>query len=220
MPSINPQGGPDGEGVFATYIGVDTTSIQATVTLGSSAIAVYLLGCMLARIFTGLEAILVQVKLVKMQKVWIFKKQQDNLYSYKLCAAISVSQQDISRSDLASWDASAQAWLQSADQAKASQHKKTMLILSNVGLPVNNKVDTYKSVIKAQTAALEAMDNLVKGIQQTVYDRAAFLAILSWHLYPDIAIFGSSTESYKEVKLKDPIFGSLALLTLRFLEHV
>lgn len=87
--------------------------------------------------------------------------------------------QDISRAELANWDASARAWLQSADQAKELQHKKTTLILNDASLLVNNESEPYVSVMKAWTAALEAMNNLIIGIPQRVQDGSALLAISS-----------------------------------------
>jgi hypothetical protein len=100
MPSINPREGPEADGIFANHIGADTASIWAAVTSGSAAIAVHLLGCMLARIFTGLEAISVWVELVQRQKESIRAKHGKNLYSDEHSAALTAAKQDISRTDL------------------------------------------------------------------------------------------------------------------------
>lgn len=51
--------------MFASHLGADSTSIWAAVTSGPGAIAVHLLACMLARLFTDLEAISVWVELVE-----------------------------------------------------------------------------------------------------------------------------------------------------------
>jgi hypothetical protein len=211
IPSINPRESPDKAGIFGSHVGADTTSIWAAVTSGSAAIAVHLLGCMLARTFTSPEAISVWVELVQKQKQRIRNQQESQLYSQEHRAALSAAHQEIPRSDLANWDASARAWLQSADEAKAFQHKQTMLILNNASVPVNTESDTYSSVIKAWTVALEAMNNLVKGMPQRVQDGAALLAISSWHLYPDMIVYGGPCV---EVKQKDPLFNQAALLTL------
>jgi hypothetical protein len=213
IPAINPTQTSDRGGIFANHIGADTTSIWAAVTSGSSAIAVHLLGCMLARIFTGPEAISVWVEIIQRRKDLIRGKQESSLYSNENGPAIVAAKQDISRENLACWDASARAWLQSADQAKEFQHKQAMLILSNASVPVNHECETYTSVTKAWIAALEAMNSLVKGIPQRVQDGVALLAISSWHLYPNMVVFGKS-----HVQMKDPIFESSALLTLG-LEH-
>lgn len=213
MPSINPQ---HNEGIFASHVGADTASIWAAATSGSSAISAHLLACMLARMFTGPEAISVWVEIVQKRKESISIKQAESLYSHEHQADCAAARQEISRAELASWDASARAWLQSADEAKALQQKQTMLILDNASIPVNNESDTYSSVIKAWTAALEAMNNLVRGMPQTVQDGAALLAISSWHLYPDMVVYGGPVV---EVKQKDPIFKPAALLTLG-LQHL
>lgn len=210
-PHINPRGGSSREGIFASHIGADTTSLWAAATSGSAAIAVHLLACMLARIFTGPEAISLWVELVKQQKQRINTGQDKHLYSHEHRSANAAAQQEISRTDLANWDSSARAWLLSADEARCFNHKQTMLILNNANMPVNNEPEPYKSVMKAWVVALEAMDNLVRGLPQRVQDGAALLAISSWHLYPDMLIYG---DACVEVKQKDPIFSSTALLTL------
>ncbi|PQE07534.1 hypothetical protein CJF30_00007275 [Rutstroemia sp. NJR-2017a BBW] len=209
--SMNPTDTSSGAGIFASYYGADSTSIWAAVTSGSAAIAAHLLGCMLARSFSGPEAVTIWVELVQKQKEHIHSKQKKGLYSHEHISEMVAAQQDISRDDISSWDASARAWLQSADQAKPLQHTQTMLILNNAGIPVNNTADIYRSVMKAWTAALEAMNSLVKGMPQRVQDGAALLAFSSWHLYPDMVVYG---DTCVEVKQKDPIFATTALLTL------
>lgn len=86
-----------------------------------------------------------------------------------------------------------------------------MLILNNASIPISNEPDTYKSVMKAWTTALRAMENLVNGMPQQVQDGAALLGISSWHMYPDILLFG---ETAVDVKQKDDIFENTAVLTL------
>lgn len=216
MPAINPRDGFANGSMFASHIGAETTSIWAAATSGSAAIAVHLLGCMLARMFQGPEAISIWVELVKKQKETIRNKQGSGLYCHEQLPSRSAAQQDMTRAELSSWDASARAWLQSADQAKLLQHKQTMLILENASVPVNSEHDTYTSVMKAWAAALEAMNNLVKGVSQRVQDGAALLAISSWHLYPDMGVFGTSCV---KVVQNDPLFTRTALLTLG-LQHV
>ncbi|CZR54860.1 uncharacterized protein PAC_04744 [Phialocephala subalpina] len=216
MPSINPRDGSKKDGIFASHVGADTATIWAAATSGSAAISAHLLGCMLARIFTGPEAVSIWVELVQRRKEWIHDQHENKLYSHESRAANLAAQQDISRAELASWDASARAWLQSADQAKEFQHKQTMLILNNASVPISNECEIYASVTKAWAAALEAMNSLVNGIPQRVQDGVALLAISSWHLYPDMIIFAPSRV---DVKMKDPIFESSALLTLG-LEHL
>ncbi|KAF8850687.1 hypothetical protein BDZ45DRAFT_185766 [Acephala macrosclerotiorum] len=215
IPSINPRDGLDRGGFFANHVGAETTSIWAAVTSGSAAIAVHLLGCMLARMFPSSEAISIWTELVQKQKAAIIEAEKDVMYAEEQYSSMSATRQEIARAELASWDASARAWLQSADQAKELQHKQTMLIIENTSLPVNNNHNTHASVLKAWTSALQAMDNLLAGIPQRVQDGAILLAISSWHLYPDMAVYGASCV---EAKQKDSLFDPAALLTVG-LEH-
>lgn len=166
---------------------------------------------MLARIFTSSEATSVWVEIVEKQKEHIIKERDGDLFSERHESFILAAKQEISRIDLANWDASARAWVQSADQAKARQHKQMMLILNNARIPVNSEPTTYKSVMRAWITALNAMESLIRGMPQQVQDSAALLGISSWHLYPDILLFGDATV---DVKQKDPIFDGTAVLIL------
>jgi hypothetical protein len=210
MPTVNPKSS-DRDNIFAGQIGLDAASIWAAATSGAGAIAVHLLACMLSRMFTSSEATSVWVELVEKQKEKIFKERDEDLYSEKYNGPMVAAQQEIPRNDLANWDASARAWLQSADQAKEREHKQMMLILNNASIPINNELNTYSSVMKAWTTTLRAMESLLKGMPQQVQDGAALLGISSWHMYPDILLFGDTTV---EVKQKDPLFEDTAVLTL------
>ncbi|KAL3422791.1 hypothetical protein PVAG01_04538 [Phlyctema vagabunda] len=210
LPSVNPQPSLK-ESLFAHQIGVDATSIWAAATSGEAAIAVHLLACMLARIFTGPEAVSVWVELVSKQKKHIGQMSQEAMYASKYEKAATASLQEISRTELADWDASARAWLQSADQAKTLQHNQLKVILNGVNIPINNVPDMYDSVIKAWTAALKGMDNLLRGMPQRVSDGAALLGMSSWHMYPDMSVLGAATT---HVQQRDALFSKTAILTL------
>jgi hypothetical protein len=210
IPTINPRPS-EKDGIFANQIGADATSIWAAVTSGEGAIATHLLACMLSRIFSSSEATSIWVELVSKRKEQICRESSDAMYAYKHDADILAAKQDLARMDLGNWDASARAWVQSADQAKALQHKQLMLILQNAGIPVNNESDTYTSVTKAWTAALQAMENLLQGIPQRVPDGAVLLGLSAWHMYPDMIVLGATTQ---DVRQKDPLFLDTAILTL------
>lgn len=197
--------------IFASYAGADSTSIWAAATSGSAAIAAHLLACMLARMFTGPEATSIWVELVQSHKERMRRKSKDGMFPQEHNMAEVAAQQEITRIDLSQWDASARAWLESADHVKLKQHKQTMLILHSACLPVNKDPDTYSSVIKAWTTALTAVNELVKGMPQRIQNGAALLALSSWHLYPDMMVYG---ESCVEVKQGDSLFDAAALLTL------
>jgi hypothetical protein len=209
-PAINPQAS-EKQGMFAGQIGADSTTIWAAVTSGPGAIAVHLLACMLARMFTGPEATSVWVELVEKHKEKIQSTYEDDMYQCELDSAMLAAQQELSRTELGIWDASARAWIQSADLAMARQHKQMMLILENISLSVNKEPAVYDSVVKAWIAGLQAMDSLVRGIPQQVQVGAAVLAISSWHLYPDMVVVGSTAT---DVQQKDPLFSETSILTL------
>jgi hypothetical protein len=199
-------------GIFANQVGADSASIWAAVTSGPGAIAVHLLACMLARLFTDSEATSVWVELVENQKANIMNEQSaDEIYSRQHDAAIMAAQQQLSRTDLANWDASARAWLQSADHVKARQHKQMMLILESAQVPVNTESSTFKSVMLAWSSALTAMDNLIRGMPQQVRNGAALLGISSWHMYPDMVVLGGEAV---EIAQNDQLFGDTTVLTL------
>lgn len=209
-PSVNPQERP---GIFASQMGADSASIWAAVTSGSSAIAVHLLSCMLARMFTGPEATSIWVEIVAKRKAQIQADSGEALYQIEQNAGLAAAVQDISREDLGKWDNSARAWLQSGDQVKFRQHKQLMLIINNLDIPVNTSRDAFSSVMDAWVSALKVMNNLVLGIAQRIQDGAIVLAMSSWHLYPDLMVLGKQATN---VQQNDSVFENTAILsTLR-----
>jgi len=133
---------------FAQYVGVDGTSIWAAATSSSSAIQVQLLACMLARMFDASEATSVWVELVKDRRAEIGTRFQNN-EELRFSVLTAATQAEISRPQLAEWDASARAWLRTADAVKTKQQKQLMLILDNLDLYVNNDIRVYSSVLAA-----------------------------------------------------------------------
>ena len=104
MPDINPQGSRS-HGIFKEQAGADGTSIWAAATSGASAIAVHLLACMLARIWTPERATSVWTEIVERRKSII--KATDHGLETQNWSTLMASQQTISRKDIAQWDASA-----------------------------------------------------------------------------------------------------------------
>ncbi|TGJ84173.1 hypothetical protein E0Z10_g4603 [Xylaria hypoxylon] len=183
-------------GIFAKQAGFDGTSIWAAATSGKGAIAIHLLACMLARMWNAPEAISLWVELVDRRKQQITScLQQGNVTEL---ANVMAARQDISREQLATWDASARSWLLTADKAKELQQIQLMLVLNNIRVPVNTNNDTFDSVIEAWTTALTAVDHLVQGIPQRITNGATLLAISSWHLYPDMHILASEVKSISQ----------------------
>lgn len=60
---------PVSNGIFSQQTGVDATSIWAGATSGSGAIQVHLVACMLARMWTGPEAISIWVELLNGRRI-------------------------------------------------------------------------------------------------------------------------------------------------------
>ncbi|KIN03218.1 hypothetical protein OIDMADRAFT_119365 [Oidiodendron maius Zn] len=206
------------DGLFASYVGADSTSLWAAVTSGEGAIGVHLLACMLARMWNGPEATSVWDELVTKRKEEISEEVERAVYPSKFDADVCASTQELTRDELALWDASARSWIESADKAKAREHKQLILMLDNINVPVNSEKSVYSSVMVAWSTALVApvvvripMDCLVRGMPQQVQDAAALLGMSSWHLYPDMVILGTVTA---EVKQGDQLFLPTALLTL------
>lgn len=195
-------------GLFADRAGADGTSIWAAATSGQGAIAMHLLACMLARIWKPTEAVSLWVELVERRKEKIHEAY--NATNATGISAIMAAQQLFRREQLSAWDSSARSWLQTADTTKRFQQTQLMLIINNVGLPVNTARDPYSSVITAWTSALNAVERLLNRIPQRVEDGSVLLAISSWHLYPNMHVLA---ENAKDVDLKDNLMTD-SLLTL------
>ena len=100
---VNPRASK-ADGIFAEHIGIDGTSIWAAATSGPHAIPVYLLACLLARMWSTTEATSIWVELVCGRKKELAAiEETDPLFE----ASQLTSRISISREDLASWEASA-----------------------------------------------------------------------------------------------------------------
>ncbi|KFG83668.1 hypothetical protein MANI_016007 [Metarhizium anisopliae] len=175
-------------GPFSGHVGVDGTSIYAAVSSGKSIIALHLLACMLARMFSGAEATAIWAQLVDCR----LKEIQEASEASQLqgIAALYAAEQgrQILRDDLASWDASARAWLQTANEAKKREDTQLKLIVRNL-LSIHNSGTTYSNVIENWIVAMKTCQNLIRGVPQDVTNGAVLLGLMSWHIYPDLNIF-------------------------------
>jgi hypothetical protein len=200
-------------GVFAECAGVDGTSVWAAATSGKTAITVHLLACMLARAWSSSQATSIWVEVVEARKKELKKQITDGLYNDTSQLGLAASA-DLSRSDLAQWDASTRAWLQVADDAQLHRQKQLMLIVNNISMPVNHgtpSIDTYARVIEAWKTAVEALERLFGGQHQSVSKGSVLLGLASWHLYPDLLIFGETSTT---VQFSDPTAGDCGQLTI------
>jgi hypothetical protein len=121
--------------LFDGFAGIDGTSIWAAATSSKSALHIHLLASLLARMWTAPEAISIWVELVAERRKDIATRMEEGEpVKFSLAAAVG---QEITRSQLADWDASTRAWLRTADKVFERKQKQLELIL---------KIYTYPSV--------------------------------------------------------------------------
>ena len=101
-------------GLFADYIGVDGTSIWAAATSGKGAVAMYLLACMLARIWPASEAVGIWEQILGERKKELSAWDESEVIPLR---SLLNGQIEVSHVQLAEWDASARSWLREADLA-------------------------------------------------------------------------------------------------------
>lgn len=142
---------------------------------------------MLARLWEGREATSIWIELVAERKRELEKVEQTEP-GYEACWV--ASKISLSREQLAEWDASARAWLRTADEAMIVKQRQLMLMLEDIGLSVNSKPFLYQSVVHAWKSAMTATDNLIQGIPQSIQNGAVLLCLSSWHIYPDMLVLG------------------------------
>jgi hypothetical protein len=207
MPSVNPKGSRS-DGVFANHVGADATTIWAAATSGQAAIAVHLLACMLARMWTAPEATSIWSQLVSERRSILQKRMEFNPTHLSTIAA---SRLYLSRDQLAEWDASARAWLNTADEAKLVQQKQLMLIIRNVGLPIPSASNFHATVLDAWSKAMTTLNSLINGMPQRVQDGSILLGLSSWHLYPDMSVLGNNIT---EVPQGDPLVSRGGIITI------
>lgn len=89
---------------------------------------------MLARIWKASEAIGVWEQIIAARKQELLSFDESNSIHMQ---SLVTAQLTLSRAQLAEWDASARAWLQTADESKVLCQKQLMLIVENVNIPVS-----------------------------------------------------------------------------------
>ncbi|KAJ2993218.1 hypothetical protein NUW58_g1912 [Xylaria curta] len=206
-PTHNPRGTRD-NGIFADRVGADGTSIWAAATSGNEAIAVHLLACMLARLWTGSQATSLWVELVKERRKILAADEADDPCNVPSLSASKIS---LTRDQLATWDASARSWLRTADQVKEVSQKQLLLIINNLGIGINNKSTVYESVVQVWTVAMTMVDRLIGGIPQSVTEGGLLLGLSSWHLYPDMMVV---VKGSKAIKQQDDLISPGGVVTL------
>lgn len=202
--------------LFADYIGVDATSIWAAATSSDSgrSVHIHLLACLLARMWTASEAVSIWDEIIRERRREI-ASMFDTHAAVPYASLTAATQQDISLEQIAVWDASARAWLRTADRIKAKEHTQFNLINKEI-LPVNKEPALYRSTIHAWTSALKTLEQLLGGAPYTIQDGHVMLAISAWHLYPDMVVygFGDSPEGSTEVSMGDNLFADGGAISL------
>ncbi|KAI0866157.1 hypothetical protein F4860DRAFT_210106 [Xylaria cubensis] len=206
-PKVNPKPSKK-HGVLADHVGIDGTSIWAAATSGAESVAVHLLACMLARMWSRSEAIAIWAELVSERKKEL---ERTDVADSQHLVALNDSRIEIARDQLAQWDSSARAWLQSADEAMKVKQTQLMLVLDNINIPVNTKPTLYHNVIQAWTSAMLATENLIRGVPQSVENGSILLGLSSWHIYPDMVVLQSSTTPVRQA---DPLVNDAGILTI------
>ncbi|KAJ4311199.1 hypothetical protein N0V84_010561 [Fusarium piperis] len=207
-PNINPRGTWE-DGPFRDFVGADGTCIWAAATSIPASLSTFLLACMLARAWDAKKATSIWAELVH-ERVAHVQAQIDMNKVVNPHTEMAI-RQNISRADLARWDASARAWLRRADQSMVRYHDQFQLIMKNVKTPFVDPGSTFEKVTRGWIRSMKVLDDLLQNVPQEVPDRAVLMAISAWHLYPDLLVCQDKTT---KVTLGDPLFPQAAILTL------
>lgn len=208
-PGISPKGSKS-HGPFEKFVGADGTSIWAAATSGPAALSVHLLACIIARQFDDSKvgiAMLVEL-VVERQREIQEALNKNHIVSF---SSMMAAQQEVSREELANFDASVRAWLCSADQAKISHQKRLMLILENIKTTIGGGSSTYAKAMDAWKSAMVGFEDLLGGLPQQVSSGAILRALSSWHLYPDLIVLVDKTVN---VKFEDPLVPAQGIVTV------
>ncbi|OTA70401.1 hypothetical protein K449DRAFT_10973 [Hypoxylon sp. EC38] len=196
-------------GPFAGHVGVDGTSIYAAASSGNSVIALHLLACMLARIFSSAEATAIWTQLVKDRLEEIkTKSDASQLQGIAAVYAAELGSQ-VLRDDLAVWDASARAWLQAANQVKKREDTQLRLIIRNIP-SIQSTGTTYSNVVENWIVAMTTIQKLIQGVPQDISNSSVLLGLMSWHIYPDLNVFSPN----KYIAFNDPLVKKGGIITL------
>ena len=196
---------------FESFAWADATSIWAAATSGPSVLQVQLLACMIVRVWKASQATTIWMEIVEGRKKEIARKyDQNELLSHRTIAVMR--QQNPTRTQLAEWDASARAWLQTADRIQNRQLKQLMLILNSRFWILPSKAkSSLGGAVEAWKAALAVLESLVIGTPQNPHRHAIVLGLAAWHIYPDIIILD---DPIKRVHLSDELVPSEGTLTV------
>ena len=202
---------PSSYGIFADQVGVDGATIWAAATSGKNALRMHLLACMLARLWTAQEATAIWVELVAERQL-ILRKEMEEEGGHITNLAQAAALIPIDELQLGEWDASARAWLQTADEAYKLKQTQLMLIVNNLSLSVDvENQSLYSSVIEVWGNAMRILEEVVQGSGRKVSAGALLLGLSAWHIYPDMVVLGPKTT---EVFQKDSLVKRGGIVTI------
>ncbi|EHK21948.1 uncharacterized protein TRIVIDRAFT_151488 [Trichoderma virens Gv29-8] len=158
--------------VFAQKVGIDGTSIWAAATSGTEALCAQLLACMLARFWAADEATSIWAEILEARKIEL--SERGGNFDIPELAAMQTT---VSRDQLADWDASARAWLRTADAVNLKQQSQLRLIIENLNVEVNQRRNTYESVMEVWFESMKVVDKLVAGVPQSVHNGAVLVGL-------------------------------------------
>ena len=204
---------PSSYGIFADQVGVDGTTIWAAATSGKNALRMHLLACMLARQWTAQEATAIWVELVaERQSILKREVEEEGGGITNHAQATAFMPVAVDELQLSEWDASARAWLQTADEVYKWKQTQLKLIFNNVSLPIDAKNQPlYSSVIEAWGNAMRILEEVVQGSGRRVSSGALLLGLSAWHIYPDMVVLGQKTT---EVSQKDSLVKQGGIVTI------
>ena len=175
-------------GPFQEWSGLDATSVWAAATSGGVAIQIHLLACMLARLWTPLEATAIWVEFIEEKKHRLDTKLDDGV-NLQQALASNVS---LTRSNFADLDASTRAYLATADEVKSRQHTALNLAITNTTTPMSTAPSLFDNVFSTWTSAMIAMEQVLEGVPCAIRDGSVLLGFSAWHLYPDLYILSTT----------------------------
>ncbi|KAF2962700.1 hypothetical protein GQX73_g10875 [Xylaria multiplex] len=196
------------------YGGIDATSIWAAATSSKAALPVHLLACIIARMWLPAEATSLWAEVIAERKREILTGvEQGDWFHPGVSSAV---QQEITREQLAKWDSSTRAWLQSADSVRQKQYKQFLLIAQNVNAAIHDQGKSlYSNIIHVWKTALSAMEGLILGRPHVVRDAPVLLGLSAWHIFPDMVVFDGQSGS-TTVRMKDALIKDGGILSLGF----
>ena len=204
--------GPE-TGIFSAQSGVDGTSIWAAATSSATALKVQLLACLLARAWPADEATSVWVEMVKERREEV-KAQFETEGALPYSTMAAATQTDISRTQLAEWDASVRAWLRTADRINDKNQAQLMQLIDKLNITIDLDMAVYTSVMAVWKSALRSMEQIVSGMPQgmdTSSSGPTLLALSAWHIYPNLLVIDQPSASRR---FNDPLVAAGGVLTV------